>query len=79
MAKLNPKDVIGIFVVLIIGASLVSVVGTVIYAGLHNLSATGTVGLGPSNITGASAAIYGLLTLFFVIIVIMIAVRAIKN
>lgn len=61
---LSPTTVIMAFVTIVIGASLVSPLADII------------AGVG-GNVTGASLAIYGLLTLFFVIIVIMVSVKAI--
>jgi hypothetical protein len=60
----SPATLIMAFVAIVIGASLVSPLADIV------------AGVG-GNVTGASLAIYGLLTLFFVIIVIMTAVKAI--
>lgn len=60
----SPGSLIMAFVAIVIGASLVNPLATIV------------AGVG-SNVTGAALAIYGLLTLFFVIVVIMVAVKAI--
>lgn len=65
MAQTSPSALISVFVALIIGASLVGpLAGIVIAPGV--------------NVTGAALAMYSLLTLFFVIAVIMVAVKAIR-
>lgn len=63
-ATLSPSAIIMAFVTIVIGASLVSPLADIV------------AGVG-GNVTGASLAIYVLLTLFFVILIIMVAVKAI--
>ena len=65
LMKMSPTSIISAFVAIVIGASLVGPLANIIVE-------PGT------NVTGAALAIYGLLTLFFVIVVVMVAVRAIK-
>ncbi|GAG82365.1 unnamed protein product [marine sediment metagenome] len=60
----SPNTLIMAFVAIVIGASLVGPLADI-------------VSMPGGNVTGAALAIYGLLTLFFVIIVIMVAVKAI--
>lgn len=62
---ISPSYIIMAFVSIVIGASLVSPLADII------------AGVG-GNVTGAALAIYGLLVLFFVIVVIMVAVKAIR-
>lgn len=71
---ITPKEIVMTFVLLVIGASLVGPVGETVFLALRNSSQGG-----PSNVTGASASILGLLTLFFVIIIIIIAVKKIRD
>lgn len=60
----SPGAIIAVFVMIVIGASLAGPLADIV-------SQPG------GNVTGATLAIYSLLTLFFVIIIIMAAVKAI--
>lgn len=62
---MSPSHLIMAFVTIVIGASLVGPLANIVVE-------PGT------NVTGAALAIYSLLTLFFVIIVVMVAVKAIR-
>jgi hypothetical protein len=62
----SPSSIIMAFVTIVIGASLVTPMANIV------------AGVG-GNVTGAALAIYALLTLFFVILVIMVAVKAIGD
>lgn len=69
MVNLSSSQIIGAFVMIIIGASLVGPVADIIFTAANDSS---------SNITGASNAIFILLPLFFVIILIIGAVKYIR-
>lgn len=83
MPKISPKEIIMVFVLLIIGASLLSPIADIVFTTTHyqNTWANGTFNgtYVATNVTGASASIIGLLALFFVIVLIMIAVKKIRD
>lgn len=74
MVKVTPTFVVMAFVSVVIGASLVTPLADIVFGGLHN--ATGD---GISNVTGASGALYALLVLFFVILVLMIIIKRMRD
>lgn len=84
MQNITPKVVISAFVLIVIGASLVSPLGDIIWGTLNTpgqweLNGSFNETYIASNVTGAGAAILALLTLFFVIVIVMVAVKHIRS
>ena len=69
MVKLSTNQIISAFVMIIVGASLVGPIANIIFTAANDSS---------SNITGASSAIYLLIPLFFVMILVVGAVKYIR-
>ena len=84
----SPSQVVMVFVMIVIGASLAAPLASTIIDGANSSSSGGqwlwsnNASFGGvanvSGITGATLALYGLITMFFVIVVIMVAVRFIQ-